>query len=204
MKIRLLGDLHGDPVKINKLKQSLHFYDLTIQLGDFGIGFGAEQYLKNTDSEKLKILLGNHDHWEELEKFPHALDRYGILELNGKKIFYIGGAYSQDISERIPGLSWWYSEQLSLRELEDCLTLYENNCQEIDIMLSHDCPINCGQNILGYFPYENTTNKLLYEAWKIKEPKLWFFCHYHRQFVKKIGNTNFQCLSINEEFILEI
>jgi len=204
MKLRLIGDIHGNPKSINNIKQTLHNYDLTIQLGDFGVGFGAEQYLNNIDSNKLKILQGNHDSPGLLSQLPHALNRFGILELNDKKLFYIGGARSIDTESRIPLLNWWPDEQLSYKECNDCLELYEKECKDIDIILSHDIGINIGMQVLGFWPQENLTNKLLYELWKIKEPEFHYFGHYHRSFNKKISNTNYRCLDINEMIILDI
>ena len=204
MKLRLCGDWHGDAKAINNAKQSLNKYDLIVQLGDYGAGFSAERYLDSIDSDKLKILFGNHDCYSTLARFPHALKRFGILEFNNKKIFYVGGAYSIDKDFRTPGLSWWSDEELSYKEINECLELYENSCNEIDIILSHDCPINIGQCMLKSWPIEGSTNKLLYEIWKIKEPDKWFFAHWHRQFEKKIGNTLFRCVNINEEIVIEI
>jgi len=203
-KIRLCGDWHGNAGAINNAKQTLNRYDLTIQLGDFGAGFDAEYYLDFIDSDKFKILFGNHDHYFTLSKYPHALKRFGILEFNEKKIFYIGGAQSIDKDLRIPGLNWWSDEELSYKEVNDCLDLYEENCREIDIIISHECPINVGQEVLKSWPRESVTNKMLYEIWKIKEPDQWFFGHYHKSFNKKISNTNFRCLNINEEYVIEI
>ena len=204
MKLRLISDIHGNLHKINEIRQSVHRYDLTVQLGDYGIGFGVNSTLDTIDSDRFKILFGNHDDFDALSKYPHALDRYGILEFAGEKIFYVGGAQSIDRDRRTPGLNWWTNEQLEYREVNDCLDLWEANCANIDLVLSHDCPINVGQSVLGFFPNENTTNRLLYEIWKIKESKEWYFGHYHRIFNKQIGKTNFHCLPINGEVVLEI
>lgn len=60
-KLRLIGDLHADHDAINDVLQSCHHYDLTIQLGDFGAGFGAEAYLPLISPNTFKVLQGNHD-----------------------------------------------------------------------------------------------------------------------------------------------
>ena len=87
--LRLVGDLHGDPHAINQMKQSVDRYDLTIQIGDFGAGFGAESYLTNADPDKLKIMAGNHDCYEELAKTPYNLGRFGSFDFHGKTVFFV-------------------------------------------------------------------------------------------------------------------
>ena len=203
MKLRLISDLHGNCNSINQVLQSCHFYDLSVQLGDFGVGFGAEVYLPLVDSDKFKVLHGNHDCYDILSRYPHNLGRYGILEFAGRKIFYIAGAWSIDQADRTPGLSWWSNEELSYKEANDCLDLYESNCMQIGTIISHEAPINVGLAMLGYMPHENITNKLLYEIWKIKQPEKWYFGHWHRNFSRKIGYTDFRCLNINEEIIID-
>ena len=195
--LRLVGDLHGDPHAINQMKQSVDRYDLTIQIGDFGAGFGAESYLTNADPDKLKIMAGNHDCYEELAKTPYNLGRFGSFDFHGKTVFFVCGAWSIDRAFRVEGLSWWPTEELSAREVMDCMDAYEAIAGDIDIMITHDMPINVCAEILGSWPIENTTNRLLYELWKIKEPKEWYGGHWHRSCEKTIGSTNFRVLNIN-------
>jgi len=203
MKLRLVGDLHGDHRAINQMMQTCHHYDLTIQIGDYGAGFGAEAYLPNIGADKLRILHGNHDNPDILARYPHDLGRFGVLEFAEKKIFYMAGAWSIDQAHRTPGLSWWPNEELSLLEAEQCLQLWEKECKDISLVLTHDGPINVTQNILGSWPYETTTGKVGYEMWKIHNPPLWRFGHWHRCWSKKIGDTEFRCLNINEFEVLE-
>ena len=201
-KIRLVGDVHGDGRAINQMLQSTHHYDLTIQIGDFGIGFGAERYLHNSD-DQFKILFGNHDNYDILAQYPENLGRFGILDFDGKRIFYVGGAWSIDWANRVPGLSWWSNEELNISEIDQCLDLWEKECKSIDYVITHDCPIMVGHAILGYMPYENNTNRALYEMWKFHEPSEWFYGHWHMSRIDKIGNTIFRCLNINEDCVIE-
>jgi hypothetical protein len=202
MLLRLIGDIHCDLNKINNIKQSAHKYDLTIQIGDFGVGFGAEYYLKEIDSDRVKILAGNHDNYNLLSEYPHNLGRFGVLDCADKKIFFVCGAWSIDQAYRTPNLSWWSNEELSFSEANDCLDLWDRVKDNIDLVISHDGPINVTQHILGSWPRETTTGKLLYEMWKTKEPSMWRFGHWHKKFSKQIGHTEFRCLEINEEEIL--
>ena len=73
MELRIVGDLHGDHFAIIEVLQSCHLYDLTIQLGDFGVGFGAECYLPLVSHDKFRVLQGNHDNSSILARYPHDL-----------------------------------------------------------------------------------------------------------------------------------
>jgi predicted phosphodiesterase len=96
MRIQFVGDIHGNIQAIDALRLNHTQYDLTIQVGDFGIGFGAEGYLGYFDPNLFKILFGNHDNYFTLSQYPHNLGRFGIYNFNGYKIFFIGGAWSRD------------------------------------------------------------------------------------------------------------
>jgi hypothetical protein len=203
MKIRLVGDVHGDHHAINQILQSCHFYDLTIQIGDYGAGFGAEAYLPLIGEDKFRVLHGNHDNPKTLANYPHNLGRFGVFEIGDKKIFFIAGAWSIDQAHRTPGLSWWPDEELSYFETEECLKLWESVCHEIDFVISHDGPSVFTQHIKKVFPIETHTGRLLWEMWKIHQPPYWTIGHWHQSCVKKIDNTEFRCLNINEEWIWE-
>lgn len=203
MKIRLIGDIHGDIRAVGDLLDSCSEYDLTIQLGDFGAGFGTEHYLNQFDSSNFRVLLGNHDNWDVLKKYPHALERFGVLQLDGVKIFYVGGAWSIDQAHRTPGLSWWHTEELNIEEQDHCLELWKSECENVDLFLSHDGPIHSNLQILGSMPIQNRTNVFLYELWRHHEPPMWRFGHWHRTWESQIGLTHFRCLNIEEEEVLE-
>jgi len=203
MNLRLIGDLHGDHRAINQILQSCHRYDLTIQIGDYGAGFGAEAYLTLIGEDKFRVLHGNHDNPSILARYPHDLGRFGVFEIGDKKIFYVAGAWSIDQAYRTPGLSWWAEEELSFTEAEECLNLWESVCKDIDLVISHDGPPNFTQHIKNVYPIETHTGRLLWEMYKIHQPPLWRIGHWHKSFEKKIGNTIFKCLDINEEEILE-
>lgn len=204
MKLKLIGDVHGNHNYILNAMQTAHLYDLTIQLGDFHVGFGAEAYLPNVSSDKFKFIHGNHDNPKLCNNYKHHLGRYGVYEQDGKRIFFVAGAHSPDFGTRVPGLSMWYDEQLSPTEAELCLQLWEKECKTIDLVISHDGPPNFTMLLKGFFPDESTTTKLLWEIWKIHEPPIWVHGHWHRSFTKQIGNTKFISLNIGEELELDL
>ena len=202
-KLRLVGDLHGDSSQIIKMIKTSSDYDLTIQLGDFGAGLGAEKYLDEVDHTKLRILHGNHDNPDVLESYPHNLGRFGTFEFAGKLIFFVAGAYSIDVEDLIPGVSWWDNEELSYREGLSCLSLWESVCKDVDLVLSHDIPYEVRTMFRSFEPIATLTSELLSQMSEIHSAPLWRFGHWHKTWSAKIGATEFRCLNINEEEVIE-
>ena len=206
MRLRLLGDVHGDIRPVIK-QYDRSDYDQLIQVGDFGFRDTYSKYLKLFDSEKLRILPGNHDDYDALvepEYAPYFLGDYGLLDGTDGKVFYVRGAWSIDKAYRREGVSWWKNEELSFRQTYECLDLWEQVGANVEVVLSHDAPINIATFVLGQYPIETTTGKLLYEMWKMHQPKFWFFGHHHKNWAKKYGLTTFRCLNINEATTIEV
>lgn len=201
MKIRLCGDVHGDNQVINRWIQD-HQFDLTIVLGDFGAGFGSEKMLNHADPDKFKVLFGNHDNYNILAEYPHNMGRFGQFEFGGINFFFVGGAWSIDYEFRTPGFDWWENEELSYKESNDCLDLWDEVKNDVDIVLSHDCPISVAHNILGFWPNQTHTSALLQEMYKIHQPKRWYFGHYHKGKTINHQDTVFRCLNINETVLI--
>ena len=111
MKLRIVGDIHGKPMVINQLAQSLHKFDLTVQLGDYGLGFPRykqeklpEEFFLDMNPELIKVILGNHDNFESAKIYPHVLKRFGTFEFSDKLFFYVSGAFSTDQDQRTQGI----------------------------------------------------------------------------------------------------
>lgn len=205
MKVHLLGDIHGDVKPVYNILLNTPQNHKLIQLGDFGFRSTYDLHLPKLPYDRLRILGGNHDEWPSLVKWQHALPRYGFEKWGNTGVFWVAGAYSIDKSQRIEGADWWKEEELNYKETDACIEEYTTFAQDgqIDVVLSHDCPINVGLAVLGEWPKETHTSKLLYELWKIHEPREWYFGHHHKRFRKKVGNTMFRCLDINESVMLE-
>ena len=112
--------------------------DFMIICGDFGFVFAPEEYegamrqeqwkLDQLEKKPYQILFvsGNHENFERLQRAEQVplyggtafrirsniflLRRGEIYEIEGKKIFTMGGAYSIDRHMRIPYQSWWPQE----------------------------------------------------------------------------------------------
>lgn len=189
MKIlRLIGDVHGYYSQYLKLIQNV---DYSIQLGDFGFDYSC---LDKVDSTKHKILPGNHDNYEKLP--VHAIHPFGVLTIPIiGDIFYIRGANSIDKIYRTPGISWWSQEQLTTKQGEDCIKLFQQI--KPNFVISHDCPISIYPLVLKnpWCIKETWTAKVLEECLKYHQPKKWIFAHHHVKWSDKIGKTQFRCLN---------
>jgi len=210
MKIRLLSDIHGfiQPVIYNYAQRddTIKGYDLLIQLGDFGFR-DTYKHLNKFDPARLRILGGNHDDYgamRSLDIIPYFLGNFGLLPESDGKVFFVRGAWSIDRDRRIEGWNWWKEEELSWSQMNDCLDLWDQVKDGVEVVLSHEAPMNFASVLFGSYPIETNTGKLLYEMWKMHEPKRWFCGHWHMQKTWKFGNTEFRCLAINESINIEV
>jgi len=195
--LRLIGDVHGKMEEyINIASQAEH----TIQLGDLGFDYSS---LRGLDSEKHKVLGGNHDNYtKEGEKFvyqtPHFLPNYGIHTIPSTKsnIFFVRGGYSIDYMYRIPGISWWEDEELSYLDGQLALDAYLK--AKPLRMISHECPKSVTQAInrkYGRADFSpSRTSILLERMFEEHQPTWWVFGHHHVWFNEVIDGTRFICL----------
>jgi Icc-related predicted phosphoesterase len=133
------------------------------------------------------------------------LGDFGTAEIDGRKIFYVSGAWSIDRAYRIEGVSWWPDEELSVVELNNAIDLYTQ--EKPEIMITHDGPSPATTWILNRFmltsengyreqsPAPTRTGHALSAMFEIHQPKIWIFGHWHYSWIKKIKGTVFVCLN---------
>jgi len=180
------------------LRQKIEPMDFTIQLGDMGCGFVQVPDF----GPNFKFIRGNHDNPAIARAHPNYLGDYGGFDRDGQTFFYIGGAYSVDQAWRIPDVSWWKDEELSVVELNAVINMYE--WVRPDIVISHEAPSIAVYTILSQLsmgrgqmkgPCANSrTSQALQSMFEIHKPKAWFFGHYHITTRFEINRTIFQCL----------
>jgi len=207
MKILIAGDTHGDKDNILHLtsKASGNGCEKILILGDFGYfphmanGQSFLDYCeKMAKTHKIEIhwIKGNHDNHEALAAYsgavkirPHVIFHQNLHVWKWGKYNFcaVGGAYSIDKNHRTIGIDWWIDEQVSMADVYNCEDIKEN----VDIIVSHDCPMSV--NINSHLDFKNdpetanNRNKLQAIVDVLKPSKV-FHGHYHVMIEDGIGN----------------
>lgn len=194
--------------KLNANELNLTKEDYLIITGDFGLiwegtASSRERYWLNWLDEKPWTTLfvdGNHENHARLDDYPVTLWNGGkihevsdsvihlmrgqVFDLQGKKFFTMGGAYSHDIEFRIPDRSWWAREVPSFCEREEALANLAAHDNKVDYIITHDAPEIVAQRLIRY---SGDWSRRLdeYEKWLQEniadkvEFKMWFHGHHH-------------------------
>jgi predicted phosphodiesterase len=196
INLRVIGDVHGQHEIYYNFTKDVPY---TIQVGDMGYSYNFIS--KYVAPETNKIVLGNHENYENLP--PHSLGDFGLIEVpNFGSIFFVRGAFSLDYKERDIGMDWFPEEELSIAELGKAIDLYKEI--KPDFVISHECP----QGVLSHFampgaaarfgydtPYIKTKTSQALEAMRVfHKPKMHIFGHYHRTHQMKHEGTEYLCL----------
>lgn len=203
MKTIITGDIHNEFRELNKLINKTR-PELVICCGDFGYW----PYIHNSEKfdeikpQTAKILWidGNHeDHWslklrksDEIVPNVIYMPRGSTYELeDGRKILFMGGADSIDKRLRVLGRDWFPEEIITHQDFANL------PAENIDIFITHTCPVELVDNLRVFYPEKppEPSNYALTELWKMYNPKLWFFGHWHTQKEYFLNNTHFYALS---------
>ena len=176
--------------------------DYVIILGDFGYIFYPEETLKEKQElERFQrypwttlFLDGNHENFDRLNSYPveawksghihkindsvYHLMRGDVFEIDGKKLFVMGGAVSIDKEHRREGVSWWGAENVSYSECEYALMNLERYGNKVDFILTHTCPNSFIKKISNYI-VKDPASDLFDDLKKSIKYKRWYFGHHH-------------------------
>lgn len=194
MKTRFIGDIHG---KLLDYIQLIDGVENSVQVGDFGIGFGTKGDPEFVDSMIDQIsgnhsfIRGNHDNPHKSKESSHWI-RDGHFE-NG--VMYVGGAWSIDQQWRTAGVDWWLEEELSYIDLDSLVGIYD--FLRPSIMITHTFPINIPRDHFGkrIFGEGCRTELALERMFDIHKPKLWIGGHWHLSADTVVDGTRFICLN---------
>ena len=212
---RLIGDIHG---AVNDYKTFVidKFDGPTIQIGDFGIGFGQGEYWLKSVSEFHKLgghrfIRGNHDHPALCKTMPSCIAD-GTVE---NDVMFIGGAWSIDNPDAPPGwykrtenYDWWADEECTDEQFEQMLDVYST--VKPRVMITHDCPHKIAGHMFwdtGFLKgprYPTRTGDFLQKMFDIHQPDEWYFGHWHQTMQYKHGRTMFQCIGILDYVDVEL
>lgn len=215
------GDIHGELRELvwritNRYK--LSSVDVII-LGDFGLGFDKtighlyERIQKKLEKHDICLysIRGNHDNPEMFGKpefdFPRLkfLGDHQIFEIDGRKIYTIGGACSTDVAWRKKWNNehpkkpvWWEGEGVIQSPLKDLPG-------KVDIIISHTAPISFEPTPVRYdetplYQYE----KILAERHYLDDvhneitADYWYYGHFHSAYSGSSGRLLYKGLGIME------
>lgn len=198
--------------------------DIVIIAGDFGVlwhhslNINEAAMLSHLNTETAVCFVdGNHENFDRLDSLPtmelfgsdvgvishpsvpdkevYHLCRGRVYNIQGKKIFTMGGGVSIDKDYRTPGVSWWDREIPSGKEIQKGLDTLEAEDNTVDYVISHAAPqqavdvvregligthgsFGYGRVKLDTF-YGSPVTKALTEICDRITFEQWFFGHYH-------------------------
>jgi len=220
-----VGDLHGrlKSFKAVETMAKQTGVKTIIQVGDFGLLFhsGCEVFpwfCERTEGPIWITCGGNHDNWplwrqsrkvtaaegfiqgnlHELAPGVFFADRNTVIQIDGKKHLFFGGAESTDKLHRVEGRDWWPEETPTYSEFCDFVTALEVHKPEV--VVTHDTPLSVP--IQKYDRKNNPTPRNLENVWNLSshKPEKWYFGHHHVTKRWFIENTEFICTGLHGAF----
>jgi len=229
-----LGDLHGNFSHLLYTLTRLKKRNINVvQVGDFGIGFHGEQDFKNLDyinqalnewDAKLWIIRGNHDdpkffRGELRDKINTAypniyfIEDYEVVEIEGKKLFCLGGGVSIDRTYRTEGKSYWKDEIVVYDQFKIDETI--KNHDNIDIIITHSAPMWCHPKgvdapiVREYCMVDNALKQDLIDEREILGSvfdvlndkfkfRYHFYGHFHSNFRRRLVDTSHVLIGVGE------
>lgn len=162
--IYVTGDMHGDykifrqPLFTKNLKKN----DTLIICGDFGFIWNGDKNEKNILDKLAKknyticFVDGTHENFDLLARYPivgfsggkahkireniYHLMRGQIFEIEGERIFTMGGGESPDIDIRFDNDTWSKAEIPAADELKEGVKNLENEKFSVDFIITHEPP----------------------------------------------------------------
>jgi predicted phosphodiesterase len=188
-EVYIVGDVHGKFGFLENIVNQLGRENLYLQVGDMAVGMPKANCPE--DFNNLYFIRGNHDSPGACKNHKKYLGDFGYIE--DLDIYFIGGGYSRDYKQRIPGYDWWTEEELTTESFHEI----QQNLIEIQpsIIISHDAPFYIIKRMFSYPDYhKNRTVHNLENTWLKYKPKAWIFGHHHASKQDIIDKTLFICL----------
>jgi len=166
--LALIGDIHGEFGRLPKILSQIPKDAIILQVGDFGWWPGLQPvYLRARAAVgydfHIRFIEGNHDHvrlvgecnkaaeesTESWRDWPGAeyVPRGSVLELDGKRILFMGGANSLDRRWRPHNFgphAWFDEEEVTeedvMRAVANVIEGDEDDSRGIDLIVAHTPP----------------------------------------------------------------
>jgi hypothetical protein len=202
MKILFLGDIHGEWDAANETirKARFKYPDIShiIQVGDCGDGWAGPDFrwpVEHADDLPIHWCDGNHENFDLIDAaiFNNRLTyqpRGSIIEIDGFRIMFMGGATSIDKDYRTPYIDWWPQEDITYGQI--AVALQQQG--PIDLIVSHErpesIPIPPGMRYIDIGKANCACLEALLQHFK---PNWWAYGHYHRPNHGRITGTEYVC-----------
>lgn len=218
--LAFLGDIHGTVYSLshalNKLKIQHPEVTALIQVGDFGWYKSRVEGFKKVEPHiPVYWIDGNHEHFpllhgltEVTEVAPNIfyVPRGTVLELDGRRIAFCGGAASVDKEYRIRGgLSWFADELITAEDVAKF-----DGVENIDIFVTHtppQCTVDAHfdpQDLVKYFgltlEWSDPSAQYVEDLWNRWDKPTLLCGHMHRSVVDQMGKV--RILNIDELFLM--
>ena len=223
--IYITGDTHGEQTRFDELathgEPDWTENDYLIVCGDFGYIFKNSPmehvFLNHLEEKPYTICFcdGNHENFAEINSYPVEIWNGGkvhkirknvihlmrgqIYEIDGKKIFTFGGAYSRDRYMRKEGYSYWREELPNDSEYKEASENLKKHNYEVDYIITHTAPREIIKR-MGKNPDPHDDELTGYLEWIMYSVKFkkWFFGHWHDE--RTIGDK-FRALLFDVEVV---
>ena len=204
--IYITGDTHGDRLLFannNLGDNNWTADDILIVCGDFGYvisdSCAENTYLDFLETKPYTICFcdGNHDNFPLIFSYSKVkwnggyvhkirnnifhLMRGQVYEIQGKKIFTFGGAYSVDKATKMLKNTYWSQEIPSNEEYHEAIENLEANKLSVDIIITHTAPREIILR-MGKWPDAHDGELTGFLEWIMKDAKFdhWYFGHWHQ------------------------
>ena len=196
------GDIHAD---IRRLKgraaKQLKKGDILLVCGDFGFLWdGSPKELRLLDwlgkrPYQILFIEGTHDNIDLLSGYPEEtlyggqvrrvsgnccqLLRGECYEIEGKRVFALGGGESTDMDIRVEGETWWSRELPSAEELAHARETLASLNQQVDYIITHSVAPTVNKFLDREQMQINLLLAFLNEISETVQFKRWYFgsCH---------------------------
>lgn len=193
----VVGDIHARWDRLKLVMESFKEPCVILVCGDFGwwphfhgrdlLGNGVafDQYAIGNGDNKVFWCDGNHENHDVLRKLVNKYGRRpievtdnvfycprgSIVEINGEKFLFFGGAMSTDKHLRVEGVSWWRGEDITLEDIKAVKR------EKVDVVISHTCPTYFDLDVPEI--HKDANKAALDYVFDCVKPHHWFFGHYH-------------------------
>lgn len=162
--IYVTGDTHGDLSRFSdKRLKRLSKQDVLLICGDFGFiwkGDKAEEKALKKIAKKpytVCFLDGTHENFDRLAAYPEIIWNGGraqeiapgllhlmrgqVYDIDGTRVFAMGGGESPDIDIRFENENWSRTETPSAEELREGALNLEKHNNKVDLIVTHEPPM---------------------------------------------------------------